>query len=128
MSLQSEIISIKHLRKGDAVGYGSTWICPEDMRVAVVACGYGDGYPRHAPAGTPVLVAGKLTELIGRVSMDMITVDLRGIDDAETGSPVELWGRDVAVDTVAEMSGTIAYELLCGVTARVKRQEVTWPR
>lgn len=128
MSLQSEIISIKHLRKGDAVGYGSTWICPEDMRVAVVACGYGDGYPRHAPAGTPVLVAGKLTELIGRVSMDMITVDLRGIDDAKTGSPVELWGRDVAVDTVAEMSGTIAYELLCGVTARVKRQEVTWPR
>lgn len=124
MSLQSEIISIKYLRKGDAVGYGGSWICPEDMRVAVVACGYGDGYPRHAPAGTPVMVAGKLTKLIGRVSMDMITVDLRGIDDAETGSLVELWGRGVAVDTVAEMSGTISYELLCGVTARVKRLEV----
>jgi alanine racemase len=71
------------------------------------------------------MVAGKLTTLIGRVSMDMITVDLRGIENADSGSPVELWGRGVSVDTVAEMSGTIAYELLCGVTARVKRQEVT---
>lgn len=125
MSLRSEIISIKHLRKGDAVGYGSTWVCPQDMDVGVIACGYGDGYPRHAPAGTPVMVAGKLASLVGRVSMDMITVDLRGIDDVNTGSPTELWGREVSVDTVAEMSGTIAYELLCGVTARVERQEVT---
>ena len=125
MSLQSEIISVKHLQQGDAIGYGGTWLCPEEMRIAVVACGYGDGYPRHAPAGTPVMVAGKLTALVGRVSMDMITVDLRGIDDADTGSPVELWGRGVSVDTVAEMSGTIAYELLCGVTTRVQRQGVT---
>ena len=125
MSLKSEIISVKHLHKGDAVGYGSTWVCPEDMRIAVVACGYGDGYPRHAPAGTPVMVAGKMTKLIGRVSMDMITVDLRGIDNAQTGSPVELWGKEVSVDMVAKVSGTIAYELLCGITARVKRQEVT---
>jgi len=124
MSLRSEIISIKDCQKDDTVGYGSSWHCPQDMRVGVVACGYGDGYPRHAPPGTPVMVAGKLTQLIGRVSMDMITVDLRGIDSATTGSPVELWGRDVAIDTVAEMAGTISYELLCGVTDRVIRQEV----
>lgn len=124
MSLQSKIISIKNCSKGDAIGYGSTWICPEDMSVAVIACGYGDGYPRHAPAGTPIMVAGQKTQLIGRVSMDMITADLRGLDHAVVGSMVELWGEDIAVDTVAKMSGTIAYELLCGVTARVKRQEV----
>lgn len=124
MSLRSEIISIKSLKKGDSVGYGSTWTCPEDMRVAVVACGYGDGYPRHAPSGTPISVAGKLTMLVGRVSMDMITVDLRGIDDAEVGSPVELWGNEVPIDSIAEQAGTISYELLCGVTARVTRQEV----
>jgi len=124
MSLSSEIISIKNCQKGDTVGYGSSWHCPQDMGVGVVACGYGDGYPRHAPSGTPVMVAGKLTQLIGRVSMDMITVDLRGIDSATTGSPVELWGRDVSIDTVAEMAGTISYELLCGVTQRVNRQEV----
>ena len=124
MSLRSEIISIKKCQKGDAVGYGSSWQCPQDMKIGVVACGYGDGYPRHAPSGTPVMVAGKLTQLIARVSMDMITVDLRGIDSATTGSPVELWGRDVSVDTVAEMAATISYELLCGVAKRVKRQEV----
>ncbi|NOY17442.1 MAG: alanine racemase, partial [Gammaproteobacteria bacterium] len=119
MSLRSEIISIKDCQKGDAVGYGSSWHCPEEMKVGVVACGYGDGYPRHAPSGTPIMVAGKKTQLIGRVSMDMITVDLRGIDSATIGSPVELWGNDVAVDTVAKMAGTISYELLCGVTERV---------
>lgn len=124
MSLQSKIISIKQCSKGDAIGYGSTWICPEDMSVAVIACGYGDGYPRHAPAGTPIMVAGQTTQLIGRVSMDMITADLRGINNAVVGSTAELWGEDISVDTVARMSGTIAYELLCGVTARVKRQEV----
>jgi len=124
MSLQSKIISIKQCSKGDAIGYGGTWICPEDMPVAVIACGYGDGYPRHAPAGTPIMVAGQKTQLIGRVSMDMITADLRGIDNALVGSTVELWGEDISVDTVAKMSATIAYELLCGITARVKRQEV----
>jgi alanine racemase len=125
MSLESEIISIKTCQKDDAVGYGSSWRCQQDMKVGVVACGYGDGYPRHAPSGTPVMVAGKLTQLIGRVSMDMITVDLRGVDAAKIGSPVELWGRNVDIDIVAEMAGTISYELLCGVTERVKRQEVT---
>ncbi len=124
MSLESEIISVKNIKKGDAVGYGGKWICPQDMKIGVVACGYGDGYPRHATTGTPVMVAGKMTKLIGRVSMDMITVDLRGIDEAEAGSPVELWGRKVSVDRVAKMSDTIAYELLCGVTARVTRLQV----
>ncbi len=124
MTLQSRIISIKQCSKGDAIGYGGTWVCPEDMSVAVIACGYGDGYPRHAPAGTPIMVAGQKTQLIGRVSMDMITADLRGIDNAAVGSAVELWGVDISVDTVAKMSGTISYELLCGITARVERQEV----
>ena len=124
MSLQSKIISIKQCSKGDAIGYGSTWICPEDMSVAVIACGYGDGYPRHAPAGTPIMVAGQKTQLIGRVSMDMVTADLRGIDNAAVGSAVELWGAEISVDEVAKLCGTIAYELLCGITSRVKRQDV----
>ena len=123
MSLLSRIISIKQCKKGDTIGYGGTWKCPEDMPVAVVACGYGDGYPRHAPTGTPVLVAGTRSQLIGRVSMDMITVDLRGIENANVGSTVELWGENISVDDVAKESGTIAYELLCGITARVKRQD-----
>ena len=122
MSLRSEIIAIRNLQKGDAVGYGSTWVCPEAMAIGVVACGYGDGYPRHAPSGTPVSIAGRRSIIVGRVSMDMITVDLRNIEDAKVGTPVELWGRDVPVDQVAALSGTISYELLCGVTARVKRE------
>ncbi len=126
MSLLSRIISIKQCKEGDAVGYGSTWQCPEDMPVAVIACGYGDGYPRHAPTGTPVMVAGQETQLIGRVSMDMITVDLRGLANAAVGSSVELWGENVSVDVVAKRAGTIAYELLCGITARVKRQDVVY--
>jgi alanine racemase len=115
---------IKQCSKGDAIGYGSTWICPEDMSVAVIACGYGDGYPRHAPAGTPIMVAGQKTQLIGRVSMDMVTADLRDIDNAAVGSAVELWGAEISVDEVAKLCGTIAYELLCGITSRVKRQDV----
>lgn len=124
MSLNSEIISIKDCKKNDAVGYGGNWRCPVDMRIGVVACGYGDGYPRLAPTGMPLMVAGKMTQLIGRVSMDMMTVDLRGIDAATEGSPVELWGENISVDTVAERVGTISYELLCGVTARVTRKEM----
>ena len=125
MTLQSKIISIKQCKKGDAIGYGGTWVCPEDMPVAVIACGYGDGYPRHAPGGTPIMVAGQNSQLIGRVSMDMVTADLRGIKNAAVGSTVELWGSNVSVDTVAKMSETISYELLCGVTARVKRKAVS---
>lgn len=123
MSLQTEIISIKTLKAGDAVGYGSTWICPEDMRVGTIACGYGDGYPRHAPDGTPVLVDGKTVPLVGRVSMDMVAVDLRGHNEAQVGSMAEMWGENLSIDTIARHAGTISYELMCGITARVTRVE-----
>lgn len=113
MRLESEIIAINHLKKGDAVGYGSEWLCPEDMAVAVVAIGYGDGYPRHAASGTPVAVNQQRTQLIGRVSMDMITIDLRNTEQVKVGDTVELWGEQVSIDEVAASSETIAYELLC---------------
>ena len=118
MTLKSQLIAVNALSKGDSVGYGAQWTCPEDMRVGVVACGYGDGYPRHANESTPVLVNGQRTNVIGRVSMDMITVDLRGID-AQQGDEVVLWGEGLPADEVAESVGTIAYELFCHVTARV---------
>lgn len=120
MTLTSEIIAINHFKKGDPVGYGGTWVCPEDMPIGVVAIGYGDGYPRHAPSGTPVLVNGQRTQLVGRVSMDMITVDLRSQAGVNTGDEVTLWGGNLPVEEIASASGTIAYELLCGVTNRVK--------
>lgn len=114
MSLEAQLIAINRLNKGQSVGYGDGWICPEDMSVGIVNIGYGDGYPRHAPTGTPVLVNGQVTQLIGRVSMDSIAVDLRGIN-TNCGDTVELWGKQVSIDTVAEQAGTIAYELLCNV-------------
>jgi alanine racemase len=123
MTLKSRLIAVHSLAKGDAVGYGEDWVCPVDMRVGVVACGYGDGYPRHAKQGTPVLVSGQRATLIGRVSMDMITVDLRGID-AKQGDEVVLWGDGLPADEVAATVGTIAYELFCHVTARVPFVEV----
>lgn len=112
MQFESRLIAIQSLRRGDAIGYGGLWHCPEDMTVGVVAAGYGDGYPRHANTGTPVRVNGQSCRLVGRVSMDSLFVDLRGID-AAVGDAVELWGRHVPVDTVAQQAGTIAYELLC---------------
>lgn len=124
MTLETELIAINHRRKGEVVGYGGDWICPEDMPVGVAAVGYGDGYPRHAPAGTPVLVNGQLVGLIGRVSMDMITLDLRNMKDAHVGDQVVLWGEGLAVDEIATAAGTISYELLCQVTGRVPRVEV----
>ncbi len=124
MTLQTEIIAVHRRRKGEVVGYGGDWMCPEDMPVGIAAIGYGDGYPRHAPPGTPVLVQGQRLPLIGRVSMDMITLDLRGRPDTRIGDPVTLWGDGLAVDEIAERSGTIAYELLCCVTERVPRCEL----
>lgn len=112
MSLYAPIIAIKELKKGDFIGYGSTWQCPEDMRVGVVACGYADGYPRHAKTGTPTWLNGKESQILGRVSMDMISIDLRDIH-AEIGDTVELWGENISVDRVAESAETIAYEILC---------------
>jgi alanine racemase len=91
------------------------------MRLGIVGCGYADGYPRHAPTGTPVLVAGCRTQLIGRVSMDMIAVDLSTVPHAQPGDPVELWGEHLPVDEVAAAAGTIAYELLCAIAPRVAR-------
>ena len=125
MTLTSEVISINQRRKGDAIGYGGDWVCPEDMPVGVVAIGYGDGYPRHAPPGTPVQINGVRVPLIGRVSMDMITVDLRELPDAKVGDPVVLWGAGLPVEEIAALSGTISYELLCCVTTRVPRIEST---
>jgi len=112
MSLQASLIAINQLATGHGVGYGGGWVCPEAMPVGIVNIGYGDGYPRHAPSGTPVAVNGQLTQLIGRVSMDSIAIDLRGID-ASCGDRVELWGSTVPVDEVAARAETIAYELLC---------------
>lgn len=120
MTLRSELIAINQLKQGDAIGYGGSWSCPEDMPVGVVAVGYGDGYPRHAESGTPVLINGKYVPLIGRVSMDMITVDLRELPDAKAGDEVVLWGEGLPVEAIAEHAGTIPYELLCGVTGRVR--------
>lgn len=119
MTLQSELIAVNQLKKGDRVGYGGSWTCPEDMPIGVVAIGYGDGYPRHAQSGTPVLINGIRSHLAGRVSMDMITVDLRKQPNAQPGDPVILWGEGLLVEEVADYAGTIAYELLCSVTNRV---------
>ena len=121
MTLQSALIAVHRRRKGEAVGYGGDWLCPEDMTVGVAAVGYGDGYPRHAPPGTPVLVNGRRTPLIGRVSMDMITLDLRAQPEAKAGDPVVLWGTGLPVDEVAAQAGTISYELLCHVAERIPR-------
>lgn len=120
MTLRAHLIAVHELKKGDAVGYGGAWRCPEDMRVGVAAIGYGDGYPRHAPNGTPVLVDGKRAALAGRVSMDMITIDLREIGQARVGSSVVLWGEELPVEEVATAAGTISYELFCRLTTRVK--------
>jgi len=119
MTLSSRIIAIQHLRAGDPVGYGGTFVAERDMRVGVVACGYADGYPRHAPTGTPILVEGKHTRTLGRISMDMMSVDLTDISGAQLGSNVTLWGDGLPVDDVARAAGTISYELLCALAPRV---------
>lgn len=120
MTLESELISIQKLRKGEPVGYGATWRCPEDMPVGVVAAGYGDGFPRHAKSGTPVLVNGVRCALIGRASMDMLTIDLRSQPQAEIGDRVVLWGESLPVEEIAQHADTIPYELLCGVHKRLE--------
>jgi len=119
MTLSSRLIAIQELAPGDAVGYGHTFRCEHPMRIGVVACGYADGYPRHAPSGTPVMVDGVLTRTAGRVSMDMITVDLDPLPRAAVGSPVVLWGEGVPIDDVAGAAGTVGYELMCALAPRV---------
>lgn len=120
MTLTSRIIAVQHLNSSDRLGYGGQFIADQPMRVGVVAAGYADGYPRHAPTGTPVLVNGQRTRLVGRVSMDMLTVDLRGITEAGTGSLVTLWGEGLPVEEVARSAQTVSYELLAALSPRVR--------
>lgn len=112
MNFESKLIAVQQLQQGDEIGYGSTWQCRQAMRVGIVAAGYADGYPRHAPSGTPVWINNSLCPLLGRVSMDSLCVDLQGVA-AEVGDRVVLWGKELSVDVVAEHAGTISYELLC---------------
>jgi len=129
MTLESELIAVRDLAAGDAVGYGSSFVAERAMRIGIVACGYGDGYPRHAPTGTPVQVAGQCTGTLGRVSMDKICVDLGGLPPTVgVGDTVTLWGGEgdmyLPADDVATAAGTVAYELFCGLAARVPVIEV----
>jgi alanine racemase len=119
MTLTSRIIGVQALERGDAIGYGATFVAAGPMRVGIVACGYADGYPRHAPTGTPVLVDGRRTGTLGRISMDMLCVDLTHLPGAGIGSPVTLWGEGLAADEVAAAAGTVSYELFCALAARV---------
>ena len=124
MTLNSEIIATQHLQPGERVGYGFGYEAVAEMTIGIVACGYADGYPRHASTGTPVLVNGKRTRIVGRVSMDMISVDISDIPDAYIGSPVTLWGEGLSADEVGAAAGTLSYELLTKLTARVPVTEV----
>jgi alanine racemase len=120
MALHSRLIAVKSVNPGETVGYGATWVCERSTLLGVIAIGYGDGYPRHAKSGTPVLVNGKRVPLIGRVSMDMITVDLATQPEAKPGDTVILWGEELPVEEIAEYADTIAYTLVCGITQRVQ--------
>lgn len=119
MTLSSEIIGVQNLKSGDTVGYGSRYTAGGEQRIGIVAGGYADGYPRIAPDGTPIMVDGVMTRVVGKVSMDMITVDLTPCPQAGIGSPVELWGKNVKIDDVASAAGTVGYELMCALAPRV---------
>lgn len=120
MTFKSEIISVRTLPAGSSIGYGSSYSLDADTRVAVISAGYGDGYPRHAPSGTPIFINDMLVPLIGRVSMDLISVDLGGVV-AEVGDSAILWGDGNPIENIAQLAGTIPYELTCGITPRVER-------
>lgn len=122
MSFETRVIALKDLAAGDRVGYGGTWAAPGPARIAIAEAGYGDGYPRGAENGTPVLVNGRLAALAGRVSMDMLAIDVTGAGEVAIGDPVRLWGPLVPVERVAAAAGTIAYELTCRVSRRVPHQ------
>ncbi len=119
MTLASEIIGVCNLKPGDTVGYGGTFRAERPMRIGIVACGYGDGYPRHAPSGTPIRVGDRLTATVGRVSMDTLCVDITAIPEAGIGTRVVLWGEGNPIDAVAQVAGTVSYELMCALAARV---------
>lgn len=122
MQLETALLDVKPISAGDAVGYGSTWRAPQDTVLGVAAVGYGDGYSRHLPSGTPVLVNERQASLAGRVSMDLIAIDLGPDAKDRSGDRVVLWGEDLPVEQIARCAGTIAYTLLTGVTARVPRE------
>ena len=124
MTLSSELIATQHLEAGERIGYGFSYEAVGEMTIGVVACGYADGYPRHAPTGTPVLVNGKRARTVGRVSMDMICVDVSDFPKAYIGTPVTLWGEGLSADEVAAAAGTVSYELLCALAPRVPVAEV----
>ena len=124
MTLKSRVIAVQTLKPGEAVGYGSRFAASRSMRIGVVACGYADGYPRNAPDGTPVMVDGVRVPIAGRVSMDMITVDLTSAPRAAVGSDVELWGKNLPIDEVANLCGTVGYELMCALAQRVPVTEI----
>jgi alanine racemase len=128
MSLHSKLIAVKPVQKGESVGYGNSWVCDKSTTLGVVAIGYGDGYPRHTKPGTPVLVNGQPVPLIGRVSMDSLTVDLSTQPDAKQGDKVTLWGNGLAVEEIADYADTIPYALVCGVTQRVQFFETSMLR
>jgi alanine racemase len=119
MTMRSEIIATRTLAAGEGVGYGHDWVAKRPSKIGTIAIGYGDGYPRHAPSGTPVLVNGQRVPLTGRVSMDAISVDLTDLGKVDVGDPVELWGQNLSVNELASMAGTIGYEILAGLTGRV---------
>ncbi len=125
MTLTAPLIAVNHHQRGDRIGYAGSYTCPEHMAVGVVAIGYGDGYPRHAATGTPMLINGVECPLIGRVSMDMLTVDLRACPEVALGTEITLWGKGLPVERVAEKAGTIGYELLCSVGAHCGRVYVS---
>jgi alanine racemase len=122
MSLIARLIAIREVPAGETVGYGAAWRAGRPARIGTVSCGYADGYPRNAPAGTPLAIRGRRVPLAGRVSMDMLSVDLSELPEARVGDAVELWGAGLPVDEVARACGTIGYELLTRVTARVPRR------
>jgi alanine racemase len=124
MTLTSRIIGVQEVQRGARVGYGGTFVASGDMRIGIVACGYGDGYPRHAPTGTPVLVEGRRTRTVGRVSMDLLAVDLTRLPEAGVDSDVTLWGRGLPAEEVAKAADTIAYEMLTALAARVPLEEI----
>lgn len=119
MTLASQIIGVCDLKPGDTVGYGGTFCAERPMRIGIVACGYADGYPRHAPSGSPVRVGERMTTTVGRVSMDMLCADITGMPEAGIGSRVVLWGEGNPIDAVAQAAGTVSYELMCALAPRV---------
>lgn len=121
MTLEARLIHIAEHNTGDNIGYNSQFICPHPMRVGIVSCGYADGYPSNTPNGAPVAIHGRRTTTVGRVSMDMLAIDLSAVPEAQPGALVELWGSTVSLDEVAAHTGILSYNLTCSVTARVQR-------